>query len=51
MYIFTDRRGRRWITAEVLLRYFGVRVYDTRRYFYSYEIYVRNFYENRSYRR
>lgn len=43
MYIFTDRRGRQWITAEGLLRYFGVRVCDTRRYFYRYEIYARYF--------
>ena len=42
MYIFTDRRGRRrWITAEGLLRYFGVCICDARRYFYSYDIYAR----------
>ena len=41
MYIFTDRFGKRWITAEGLYRYFGVRVYSNRRYFYRYEIYAR----------
>ena len=41
MYIFKDRRGRYWITAEGLLQYFGVRVIDTRKYFYNYEIYAR----------
>lgn len=41
MYIFTDRFGKRWITAEGLFRYFGVRVYSNRRYFYRYEIYAR----------
>lgn len=41
MYIFKDRYGRYWITVEGLLRYFGVRVYDKRKYFYNYEIYTR----------
>ena len=43
MYIFTDRFGRRWITAEGLLRYFGIRVYSSRRYFYRYEVYVHDY--------
>lgn len=41
MYIFKDRHGRQWITAEGLLRYFGVRTTDTRRYFYDYVFYAR----------
>ena len=41
MYIFKDRYGRYWITAEGLLRYFGVRICDKRKYFYNYEIYTR----------
>lgn len=41
MYIFKDRHGRRWITAEGLLRYFGIRVYASRRDFYRYETYAR----------
>ena len=48
MYIFKDRHGRYWITAEGLLRYFGVRVTDTRRYFYRYETYERIYHEHRS---
>lgn len=43
MYIFKDRRGREWITAEGLLRYFGVRIIATRKYFYDYEFYRRRY--------
>lgn len=43
MFIFRDRFGRRWITAEGLLRYFGVRIHSCRRYFYRYEVYTHVF--------
>ena len=45
---FEDLDGRYWITAEGLLRYFGVHVIDMRRYFYRYETYERIYYGHRS---
>ena len=38
MYLFKNRRGRTWITAAGVLRYFGVKLYEgDRKHFYNYD--------------
>lgn len=38
MYLFRDIRGRTWITAAGVLRYFGIRIFEGgRKFFYDYD--------------
>lgn len=37
MYLFKDRRGRTWITAEGIYRFFGITMRDRKKYFYDYD--------------
>ena len=38
MYLFKDRRGRTWITAAGIYRYFGVVIRESaKKYFYDYD--------------
>ena len=38
MYLFTDRRGRTWITADGIYRYFGIVIREVgKNFFYDYD--------------
>lgn len=40
-YIFEDRHGRTWITAEGILQYFGIKIHSPKRYFYNYDLFLK----------
>lgn len=37
MYLFKDTRGRTWITAAGVLRYFGIKMHERKKFFYDYD--------------
>ena len=42
MYLFKDKRGRTWITAAGIYRYFGIRMHEGgRKYFYNYDAFLK----------
>lgn len=42
MHIFKDRHGKTWITAEGILRYFGIKIHEyAKRYFYNYDFFLK----------
>lgn len=45
MYLIQDRRGRTWITAEGIFRYFGIVIRKgAKKYFYDYDWILRTLY-------
>lgn len=42
MYIIQDRHGRTWITAEGILRYFGIYICEFgKKFFYDYDWFLK----------